>query len=188
MWKIYFLLWVSGSGKTTLFHELDQIDQSDFVYIPSYTSRDMRPWEVQGEKYRHISPDEFDQAIADGEFLERAHSTASETKYGSKSKDLIEPTKHWKNTIKETDAQWLLKMIQEWKLDERFVTIFLDIDDATISDRLKMRWSAHEIENRTRIAQSERDIARKHCDHIIDAARELSYVRKDFFEILGINI
>ncbi len=178
---------MSGSGKTTLFHELDQVDQSDFVYVPSYTSRDMRPGEINGEKYRHISPEEFDQAIEGGEFLERAHSTGGETKYGSKSADLIEPTKQWHNTIKETDAQWLLKMIKEWKLDERFVTIFLDIDDETIAQRLTTRWSQAEIPNRTAIAQSERDIAAQHCDHIIDAWRPLSDVRKDFFEVLWIT-
>jgi len=187
MGKIYFLLGVSGSGKTTLFHELDLIDQESFRYIPSYTSRDMRDGEINGEKYRHISPEEFDQAIVDGEFIERAHSTGTDAKYGSKLKDLIDPLANGINTIKETDMQWLIKMHEAGLIDQKFVTIFLDIDDATIAKRLTARWSEDEISNRTKIAQEERSQATTYCDHIIDAGRPLEQVRADFFKILGLE-
>lgn len=186
MWKVYFLLGVSGSGKTTLFHELDQIDQDDFRYIPSYTSRDMRDGEINGQKYWHITPEEFDAAIANNEFIERAHSTWTHAKYGSKLKDLLDPLIDGINTIKETDMQWLIKMHESGLIDERFETIFLDIDDVTLTQRLTHRWSEEEIAWRTKMAQDERAQAGTYCDHIIDANRPLEQVRADFFKILGL--
>lgn len=186
MWKIYFLLWVSGAGKTTLFQELEKIDQDRFIYIPSYTTRDTRPWEVNGVKYWHISHEEFEQGIANWEFMERAHSTNIWTYYGTKYEDMIAPTREDKNTIKEIEPVWLEKVIQEGKVNDQMVSIFLDIDDEKIKERLTMRGSQDEIPNRVARAQMERDMARKYCDHFIDASRPLEEVKKDFFELLGI--
>jgi len=187
MWKIYFLLWVSGAGKTTLFQELDKVSQDNFVYVPSYTTRDTRPGEIHGKKYRHISQEEFEQGIANGEFMERAESTNIGTYYGTKYEDMIAPTREGKNTIKEIEPVWLEKVIKEWKVTDNLVTIFLDIDDETIVQRLNSRWSQWEIPNRVARAQMERDMAKKYCDHFIDASRPLEEVKADFFKLLEIE-
>ena len=186
-WNIYFLLWVSGAWKTTLFQELDKVSQDNFVYVPSYTTRDPRPGEVNGVKYRHISQEEFEQGIENGEFMERAHSTNIWTYYGTKYEDMIAPTREGKNTIKEIEPVWLEKVIQEGKVNDNMISIFLDIDDEKIKERLMTRWSQAEIPNRVGRAQMERDMAKKYCDHFIDASRSLEKVRADFFEILWIK-
>ena len=60
----------SGAGKTTLTTSLRQ--KPDFVYAVSCTTRSPRPGETHGEDYFFLSDEEFDQRVADGEFLESA--------------------------------------------------------------------------------------------------------------------
>ncbi len=68
---ILFIMGVSGSGKSTLLEWLFATYQN-LVKVQSYTSRDPRPGEVNGDKYYFISTEEFKRGINDNEFLEYA--------------------------------------------------------------------------------------------------------------------
>ncbi len=65
---------VAGSGKNNnaLLHESWLLKLPNFAYVPSFTTRPMREWEINWEKYHHISPGEFQQKIDNDEFLECA--------------------------------------------------------------------------------------------------------------------
>lgn len=60
----------SGSGKTTLLEGL--LQNPDFVYSISCTTRPPRPGEVNGRDYHFMSEEEFQRRVAGDEFLERA--------------------------------------------------------------------------------------------------------------------
>ena len=61
----------SGAGKTTLSRMLIEHD-SGVVMSVSATTRQPRPDEVGGEDYIFVDGAQFDQMVANGEFLEHA--------------------------------------------------------------------------------------------------------------------
>lgn len=66
------LMGPSGSGKNTLKAHLESVFGSQLVYIVSYTTRAMRPGEVEGKTYHYVSRERFEEMIRDGSFLEYA--------------------------------------------------------------------------------------------------------------------
>ncbi|MEL7374743.1 MAG: guanylate kinase, partial [Pseudomonadota bacterium] len=61
----------SGAGKTTLVRGLIDRDPR-FEFSVSYTTRDKRPTETDGEDYHFVTRDEFERLRKAGEFLEFA--------------------------------------------------------------------------------------------------------------------
>ena len=61
----------SGAGKTTLARGLIDRDPR-FEFSVSYTTRDKRPTETDGEDYHFVTRDEFERLRKAGEFLEFA--------------------------------------------------------------------------------------------------------------------
>jgi len=170
---IVFLMWVSGAWKTTVMTELLKLDHLE--YIPSYTTRAMRAWEKQWQKYRHISQEVFEDAIKNDEFLEYAfvHNTAY---YWTKKQPLYDAQEAGKTPIKEMDLLWLQKLAEQKKITPDMVTIFLDLDDVFMTTRILWRQSdisADELQQRLISANHERELAQKLCTHIIDAQQPL---------------
>lgn len=76
----------AGTGKTTLVNML--ADEFDFIVRSvSYTTREIRPGEVDGKDYFFISNEEFEKKIKDDEFLE--HAKVFDNYYGT-SKEFVE--------------------------------------------------------------------------------------------------
>lgn len=69
----------SGGGKSTLLNLLQPA--RDFVYATSCTTRPPRPGEVDGEDYYFLSPEEFEQRVLVGDFLE--HARVHQHRYGT---------------------------------------------------------------------------------------------------------
>ena len=67
--KLFILSGPSGSGKDTVLKEVLANHPEIMLSISSIT-RDMRPGEVEGEKYHFISREEFEQLIRDDMLLE----------------------------------------------------------------------------------------------------------------------
>src|SRR5512140_1467694 len=61
----------SGSGKSTLVHRLLQ-EVTGLLFSISYTTRQPRGQEVNGQDYYYISRQEFEARLARDEFLEQA--------------------------------------------------------------------------------------------------------------------
>lgn len=181
--KIVFLSWVSWSGKTTVINAL--LNTGKFKYFPSYVTRDSRPWEINWEKYIFISEEEFKKSIQNNEFLEYAEYCWN--LYWTK-KDIIN-TNDWKKIfIKELELEWLSKIINDHKVDNQFLSIFLSVPKNIMIQRIQKRWapiSAEELNKRISRAEKERIIAEKLCNHIItlDDASETENINK-VFEIL----
>jgi guanylate kinase len=69
----------SGGGKSTLLNLLKPT--RDFVYATSCTTRAPRPGEVDGRDYFFITPEDFEQRMLVGDFLE--HARVHEHRYGT---------------------------------------------------------------------------------------------------------
>ena len=164
--KLILLSWVSGSGKTTLLTALLQA-HSQLILVPSYTSRPMRPNEKNGRKYWFLSKDQFKKAIDNNEFLEYA-IVHEKNYYGTKLDDVKKAFDKWLVPITEVDMHWLEKIKAENKGID-YVSIFLDISDEKMIERITKRWHVEEeeIERRVKSAHFERTKMKGNCDYIL---------------------
>ncbi len=100
---IYFISGPSGAGKGTVIDHLRQT-QPDCVFPPSCTTREPRPGEVEGETYFFLTPDQFDEKVTNGDFLEWAW-VHEKNRYGTLREKLITPAQNGKTVIREFDVQ-----------------------------------------------------------------------------------
>lgn len=180
--KIIFLMGVSGSGKTTLTTELLKT-YSNLILVPSYTTRPMRENERNGRKYWHVSDEKFQEMIKNWELLEYA-LVHNKFYYGTRLSEIEKAFEKWLIPIKELDINWLQQVIQDDKW-LNFVSIFLDLPDDKMVERIKFRGNVfqEEIDRRLASAQTERVKAKEICDYIIDASRTVKENLKKLNEI-----
>ncbi|HRX64083.1 MAG TPA: hypothetical protein P5060_03205 [Candidatus Absconditabacterales bacterium] len=170
--KLILMMGVSGSGKTTLLTELLQT-HSQLILVPSYTTRPMRKNEKNGRKYWHISPEEFQKFIDNGEFLEYA-LVHQKYYYGTKISEIQKAFGKGLTPITELDMHGLEKIKKDNKGID-YVSIFLDLSDDVMLDRIKMRGGIdqEEIDRRLASAQHERKLAKNYCDYVLDTDNTL---------------
>lgn len=100
--NIYVISAPSGAGKTSLCKELiDFFPQ--LRHSVSYTTRSIRPGEVNGVDYHFIDQDRFDQMIAAGEFAEWAQVHGNF--YGTSLQTLRQALEAGSDILLEIDCQ-----------------------------------------------------------------------------------
>ena len=134
----------SGVGKNTVIAEF--LKREEFLLLPTYTTRNKREGESEGNPYYFITKEQFEQKIADGEFYE--YENVHGNYYGT-SKKLL---KHFKETgkilLKDIDVLGTHNLVERIGNDEKLVTIFLKVDSVEVlRQRLTMR-GEKEIEKR----------------------------------------
>lgn len=181
--NLIFICWVSGSWKSTIIKQL--IEFWKFEYIPSFSSRTIRPWETQWNPYFFISKQQFEKKIHDWEFLEYEINHKQDFYWTSKM--LIDNAiKNWKKIIKEIDVKWL-KQIIEWNiLNWKYISIFLNIDDETMKKRILNRGLIDEQQLKYRIesASLERNFWKEYCNYLVDAGSSVENIVKKIDSIL----
>lgn len=132
---IAFVSGSSGSGKNTVINRLLQ-DNQNYGFITSYTTRSMRPTDVDGQNYYFISKAEFEQKIKDGEMLE--FDFFSENYYGL-GKDAIDKKLQQCDVVMKDLTIAGVKNTKERVLDKKIVSFFLTVDKKVLIDRLVAR-------------------------------------------------
>lgn len=100
------LIIISGTtcaGKGTIIKKLLEKDDS-MTLATSYTSRPMRKGEVEGIDYYFITHEQFEEKIANGDFLEYAKVRYGEY-FGTPKKEVDEILKTGKDVLLEIDVQ-----------------------------------------------------------------------------------
>jgi guanylate kinase len=92
----------SGSGKSTLVRRLLQQD-SNIRFSVSHTTRQPRGQEEEGQDYHYVSREEFERAIAAGEFLEYAEVFGNY--YGTHRRILDQAQAEGKDILLDIDVQ-----------------------------------------------------------------------------------
>lgn len=180
-------MWVSGSGKGTLRTNLRNHKIENLEFLKSYVTRDMRPWEINGDMYYFISRDEFEEGIKNDDFLEYelVHKVAY---YGTKKHDIDTGLENGKILMKEVDTKGLKQVIENHPdLRENFTSFFLDVPNEEIERRYFERnpdGKKEDIINRLESTLIEREQAKKYCDHIVDATRSPEEVLKCVLQIM----
>src|SRR6185295_6470108 len=104
----------SGAGKSTLSRLLLQSDPNIAMSV-SVTTRAKRPNEVEGEDYVFVTPQRFEQMVAEGAFLEQA--TVFGNRYGTPKAAVDKLLGEGRDVLFDIDWQGAQQLAQEAKDD-----------------------------------------------------------------------
>lgn len=134
---VFILSAPAGTGKTTLVRMLSQ-EFPSVVESISYTTRKMRPGEIDGRDYYFIGKDEFRKKIETDDFLE--HAEVFGEFYGT-SKSLVESLQNsGKHVVLVIDTQGAIQLMG------RFEAVFIFISPPDLNE-LKRRLSGRKSES-----------------------------------------
>ncbi len=109
----------SGAGKSTIARMLLQADDGVAMSV-SATTRPKRPGEVEGRDYHFVTPEEFDQFVADGRFLEWAHVFGH--RYGTLKSEVVKQIESGRDVLLDIDWQGTQQLKQ---VDPDIVRVFI---------------------------------------------------------------
>ena len=127
---------VSGAGKDTIKKVLIK-RMDNVVSLPSYTDRPLRIGEIPGELYNHVTTEEFEKMVENGELYE--YSLHHKHYYGTSRKLMNEKIKSGKIIVKDMDVNGTENLIELLKKDTKVVTIFLRVPKEELRHRLEHR-------------------------------------------------
>ena len=127
---------VAGAGKDTIKRELIK-RTSNIVTIPSYTDRNIRPGDVEGETYNFITTEEFEKMIENDELYE--YNVHHNHYYGTSKKVFNDKIKEGKIIVKDIDVNGTENLVNILKNDMKVVTIFLRVPKEELRRRLETR-------------------------------------------------
>lgn len=144
----------SGAGKTTLTRRLLEEFKGQLEFSVSYTTRPMRPGEVDGRDYHFVSLDKFEEMVRNQEFAEHAYVFGN--RYGTAQKPVEAALAAGHDIIFDVDWYGGRTLSAIWPADSLKVFI-LPPDIATLDARLRQRATdaADVIERRVRKAHEE---------------------------------
>ena len=124
---------VSGAGKDTIKKEL-MARMPNIVTLPSFTSREMRPGEVEGDHYHFISKEEFEEKIHKGDFYE--YDLHHGNYYGTSRELMGNKIKEGKIIVKDIEVNGTENLLKILRNETRIVTIFLKVEKEELKRRL----------------------------------------------------
>lgn len=147
----------SGSGKTTIVRHLLKQEKLNLDFSISATSREKRPYEIDGKDYYFISLREFKDHINNNEFLEW-EEVYRDNFYGTLNKEVERIWALGKNVIFDIDVVGGLRIKR--KYPEQTLSVFVkppSVDELKI--RLKKRKTESEDRINMRIAKASIELA-----------------------------
>ena len=127
---------VSGAGKDTVKKELIKRNER-ITSLPSYTDREPRAGEINGELYNFITTEEFKELIKNGDLYE--YDIHHDHYYGTSRKLLNERLKSGKIIVKDMDVNGTENLVKLLGKDTKIITIFLRVPKKELHRRLVER-------------------------------------------------
>ena len=125
----------SGAGKTTLTRRLLE-EFKDLEFSVSYTTRPIRPGEVDGRDYHFVSPEKFELMVEHGDFAE--HAFVHSNRYGTAQAPVEAALSAGRDVIFDVDWQGGAALSARWPQDSLKIFI-LPPDLTTLEQRLRRR-------------------------------------------------
>lgn len=152
----------SGVGKNTVIKEL--IKDGGYALLPTYTTRDKRPGESEGDPYCFITEEQFKGKIESGELYE--YENVHGHYYGTSRKLLKEKLALNKTLLKDIDVLGTQSLTD--KIDDvKIVTLFLKVRSKDILVERLMERKEKEIDKRLLRYDFEMSFKNRY-DYIID--------------------
>jgi guanylate kinase len=144
----------SGAGKTTLTRRLLREFAGQLEFSVSYTTRPIRPGEVDGRDYWFVDPDTFEHMVKAGEFAE--HAFVFNNRYGTAQAPIDKALSAGRDVIFDVDWQGGEALSSRWPDDSLKIFILPPSLEAL---ELRLRQRATDapdvIERRLRKAREE---------------------------------
>ncbi|MBU1151619.1 guanylate kinase [Patescibacteria group bacterium] len=165
--KLFLIVGPSGSGKGTVISELKRRFPG-FVYPISYTTREIREGESDGEVYHFVERGEFEKMIEAGEFLEYA-VVHEDNYYGTSKEDILVPLRKGAVVVREVDIQGFYS-IKDLVPAENLVSIFMKVSDREdLKGRILRRGEISDDELERRLDSARKEIAQAgSCDYQVE--------------------
>ena len=180
--RVYIIAGPSGSGKDSVMKKVFE-KQPDIAFSISSITRDMRPGEVEGEKYNFISRERFEQMIKNDELLE--HNVFVGNYYGTPKAPVINCIENGKDMLIEVDVNGAVQIRE--KMPEAVSIFIMPPSLEVLKQRLTGRGtdSAEVIEKR--LNEALREIASaKDYDYIV-VNDDLETAADDFVKIMSVD-
>ena len=126
----------SGAGKTTLTRRLLQEFGAQLEFSVSYTTRPIRPGEVDGRDYHFVTPEAFEAMVRRAEFAE--HAFVHQNRYGTAQAPVEAALAKGKDVIFDVDWQGGAALSARWPADSLKIFI-LPPDLTALEARLRSR-------------------------------------------------
>ncbi|MES2007237.1 MAG: guanylate kinase [Patescibacteria group bacterium] len=123
MGKLILVIGQTGSGKGALISSLRQTFP-EILFPVSCTTRAIRPGEVEGETYFFVTPEEFQQKVDNGEFLE--WTTTDSHRYGTLKSQILKPVEEGHVVLREVDVKGAHEIIGGLLPREHVFSIYID--------------------------------------------------------------
>ena len=165
--KLVLIVGPSGSGKGTVISRL-KVKYPGYVYPVSYTTREPREGETEGEVYHFISKEEFEKMIKDDGFLEYATVHSSDY-YGTAKKEIMDALSQGAVVVREVDIQGF-HSIKDLLPSENLITIFMEVtDQEDLKNRILKRGEMSDEEVERRMQSTLSEIAQAdQCDYRVE--------------------
>ncbi len=145
----------SGAGKTTLARRL-MTEFPALEFSVSFTTRPMRPGEVDGKDYRFVSQEVFDKMVADDQFAEWA--LVHNNYYGTAKEPVDRALNEARHVVFDVDWQGGRALSKQWPDDSLKIFILPPSVDE-LSRRLRSRASDSESVIEARLAKAREEMA-----------------------------
>ena len=134
----------SGAGKNTIIKELVDKNKNLKVF-KTCTTRGERPQEANNNIYYHLTKEEFEDKVKNGEFFEfeEIHGNL----YGTLNETIDQIRKNDSHYIKDIGVEGQISFKNRFPKDVKIVSIFLKVPKEELIRRLKER-GEQEIEKR----------------------------------------
>jgi guanylate kinase len=144
----------SGAGKTTLTRRLLKEFEGQLEFSVSYTTRPMRPGEVNGRDYWFVTVEEFERMVERGEFAE--HAFVFNNRYGTAQAPIDAALAGGRDVIFDVDWQGGKALSGRWP-DDSLKVFILPPSIEALELRLRQRATdaPEVIERRLRKAREE---------------------------------
>jgi len=154
---IFVLSAPSGTGKSTICQSLRQ--SADFSFIVSYTTRDARTGETDGEDYRFVDEGEFVSKIESDFFLE--HASVHGLRYGTPKQDVIDRINEGKDVVLDIDVEGArqIRALEDPEIRQALVDVFiLPPSLSELEKRLRKRGTESEDQINIRLTTALKEI------------------------------
>ena len=148
----------SGAGKTSLVKALLEKRGASVAVSVSHSTRPIRPGEVDGVAYHFVSLAEFEQMVADDEFLENAR--VFDNCYGTARSSVESLLTSGKHVILEIDWQGA-RQVKE-KLPDTMGIFILPPSREQLEQRLRTRGTDDETVIARRMRDADREMSHFH--------------------------
>jgi guanylate kinase len=164
----------SGAGKTTLTRRLLEEFRGQLEFSVSYTTRPMRPGELDGRDYWFVTAEQFEAMVERGEFAE--HAWVHGNRYGTAEAPIESALAAGHDIIFDVDFQGGASLSSRWPKDSLKIFILPPSEEA-LKSRLRQRATDSQdvIDRRLRKAREELEHYNEYEHLIVNDDLERAY-------------